>query len=348
MYKVDTKAKKLTKLIPKRFSDLGVLERFDIEEWIEKSPDILGEELLIISKELPLLSGKRLDLLAVNKTGDLVTIELKRDDSGGEVEWQAIKYTSYCSNFLPDDIFSYYARYLQSDTDDAQLKIEEFIDEELENLNQRQRIILVAKDFHPDVISAVLWLRDYEIEIKCVRLRPYLDEDGDLFLTPDIIIPLPEAKDYVERKEVKQKVRKTPLHSSFSLEKGDFNSVELEQKLQATLARQTDLTPRFVTLLEILVSENKVFGREEVKQKLFANGVGSDIGQTGRYLSNLSQFLTKKSNAHLRQIIDFDTGGEHGEMKDNYHIGSEYRPLVQKLVAEWRQANAKDQVSTSA
>ena len=34
---------------------------------------------------------------------------------------------------------------------------------------------------------------------------------------------------------------------------------------------------------------------EEVKQKLFAKGVGSDIGQTGRYLSNLSQFLTKKS-----------------------------------------------------
>lgn len=342
MYKVDTKAKRLTKLTPKKFGDLGVLERFDIQEWIEKSPDILGEELLIIAKELPLPSGKRLDLLGIDKKANLAIIELKRDESGGDVEWQAIKYASYCSNFLPDDIFSYYAQYLQSDTDDAQLKIEEFIDEELDNLNQRQRIILVAKDFHPDVLSAVLWLRDYEIEIKCVRLRPYVDDDGDLFLTPDIIIPLPEAKDYIERKEVKQKVAKTPLRSSFSLEKGDFDATELEQRFRATLARQTDLTPRFVCLLEILLSEDKVFGREEVKQKLFAKGIGSDIGQTGRYLSNLSQFLTKKSNPHLRQVVEFDTGGEHGEMKDNYHIRPEYRALVQKLVGEWRQANLKE------
>jgi len=36
MYKVDTIGKRLVKLAPKRFSDLGVTERFDIEEWIEK------------------------------------------------------------------------------------------------------------------------------------------------------------------------------------------------------------------------------------------------------------------------------------------------------------------------
>ena len=341
MFKVDKKAKRLIKLTPKKFSELGVLERFDIQEWIEKTPDILGEELLIIAKELPLPSGIRLDLLAIDKKANLVIIELKRDESGGDVEWQAIKYASYCSNFIPDDIFSYYAQYLQSDTDDAQLKIEEFVDEELDSLNQRQRLILVAKDFHSDIVSAVLWLRDYEIEIKCVRLRPYVDSDSDLFLTPDIIIPLPEAKDYVERKEVKQKVAKTPLRSSFSLEKGDFDEAELGQRLRATLTRPTDLTPRFICLLEILLSENKVFGREEVKQKLFAKGIGSDIGQTGRYLSNLSQFLTKKSNPHLRQLIEFVTGGEHGETKDNYLIRVEYRVLVQKALAEWKQANSK-------
>lgn len=341
MYKVDAKAKRLIKLTPKKLSDLGVMERFDVEEWVEKSPDILGEELLIIAKELLLPSGIRLDLLAVDKRANLVIIELKRGESGSDVEWQAIKYASYCSNFLPDDIFSYYAQYLQSDTDDAQVRIEDFIDEELDSLNQSQRIILVAKEFHSDVVSAVLWLRDYEIEIKCVRLRSYVDDDGDLFLTPDVIIPLPEARDYVERKEVKQKEAKRPVRSSFSLEKGSFDIEELENRLKATLARQTDLTPRFVCLLEVLISENRIFGREEVKEKLFAKGVGSDIGQTGRYLSNLSQFLTKKSNPHLRQVIEFDTGGEHGETKDNYRILPEYRELLQRLIEQWKQEAQK-------
>ena len=50
--------------------------------------------------------------------------------------------------------------------------------------------------------------------------------------------------------------------------------------------------------------------------------------QAGRYLSNISQFLTKKSNPHLRQTIEFETGGEHGETKNNYHVVSDYRELI--------------------
>jgi hypothetical protein len=118
---------------------------------------------LVIAKELPLPSGIRLDLLAVDRRANLVVIELKRDESGPSVEWQAIKYASYCSNFTPDDIFRLFAQFLHTDADDAQLRIEEFIDEELENLIQGQRIILVAREFHSDVASAVLWLRDFEV-----------------------------------------------------------------------------------------------------------------------------------------------------------------------------------------
>jgi len=231
MYRVDIKNKKLIKLSPTKFSTLRLKERYDVEEWIEKTPEIIGEELLIIYKELMLPSRIRLDLLAIDKKANLVVIELKRDDSGTDVEWQAIKYTSYCSNFLQDDIFKYYAEYLQSDEDEAQLKIEEFIDEEIDKLNEKQRIILVSKEFHSDVISAVLWLRDYEIDIECVRLQLYLDQDNQLFITPDLIIPLPEAKDYIQKKETKQKEIKRNIKSSFSLEKSDLPNNELEKNL---------------------------------------------------------------------------------------------------------------------
>jgi hypothetical protein len=128
--------------------------------------------------------------------------------------------------------------------------------------------------------------------------------------------------------------------SSFSLEKGDFDSLVLKEKVRATLARQSDLTPRLVCFLEILLSENRVFGREEVKQKLYQQGIGSDFSQTGRYLSSISQFLTKTSNPHLRQVIDFTSGGPAGETKDNYQLLSEYRELVQSLVDVWSARNA--------
>jgi len=223
------------------------------------------------------------------------------------------------------------------------ISIEEFIDEELDILNQNQQITLVATEFHSDVVSSVLWLRDYGIEVKCIRLRSYEDEDGDLFITPDVIIPLPEAKDYLERREAKQRVTRSVKSSTFSLEKGAFALSELQQRLRRTLARQSALTPRLVRFLEILLSEERAFDREEIKQKLFEVGIGSDIGHTGRLLSGISQFFTKKSNPHLRQVVEFETGGSLGETKTNYRVVLEFRELLSQLIEEWNSKDKLDQ-----
>ena len=207
MFKVDIGNKKLIKLSETGFSSLGLQERFDIEEWIEKTPSILGEDLLVIGKEVVLPSGKRLDLLCIDKSAALVVVELKRDDSGQSVEWQAIKYASYCSNFTSEDIFKQYSVYKNRSEHEAEKLIEEFIDVDIEALNETQRIILVSKEFNPEVISAVLWLHDYfGVNIQCTKLGLYLDSDNDLFIKPETIIPLPEAKNYIERKEIKQRI----------------------------------------------------------------------------------------------------------------------------------------------
>ncbi len=334
MYRVDIQNKKLIKIPITSYSELNLRERFDIQEWIAGTPEVLGESLLIISKELVLPSGRRLDLLAVDKEGALAVIELKRDDSGAGVEWQAIKYASYCSSFSHDEIYRHFAKHLGTDGDDAQGKIEEFIDCEPDELNQRQRIILVSREFHSDVISAVLWLRESEIDVECVRLTPHRDEAGELFINPEIIIPLPEAKDYIQKKESKQKEQRRPGNSSFSLEKSNLEPAKLRAQIAQSLTRPGDLTPRFRAFLEIISQEDRSYNREEVKQGLYEAGVGSNIGQTGRYLSNISQFLTKRSNPHLRQAIEFETGGTLGETKENYHVVSEYRHLIQQALEE--------------
>ncbi len=82
-----------------RFADHGLLERQNIERWVEQYPEMLGEELLIITTEYDLFdkTSERLDLLALDRDGNLVVVELKRDDSGKNVELQAIKYAAYCS-----------------------------------------------------------------------------------------------------------------------------------------------------------------------------------------------------------------------------------------------------------
>jgi hypothetical protein len=221
-----------------------------------------------------------------------------------------------------------------SDSDEAQVKIEEFIDSEPDDLNEKQRIILVSKEFHSDVVSAVLWLREYGVDIECVRLTPHLDVDNNLFINPEIIIPLPEAKTYIQKKETKQKEQKLTKRSSFSLEKANLQEDALRQKVFQSLKRDSDLTPRFRAFLEIIIEEDRGYDREEIKQGLYESGIGKDVGQSGRYLSNISQFLTKKSNPHLRQVIEFDTGGAHGETKNNYRVVPQYRDLLQSVLQD--------------
>ncbi len=335
MYKVDIVNKNLIKLEKTTFLNEKLRERYDIQEWVEKRPEIIEESLLIIGKEVPLPSDIRIDLLAIDKASNLVIIELKRDDSGRNVDWQAIKYASYCSNFSPTEIFRLYAEYLGTTEDEAETIIEKFIEaENFEELNKSQRVILVSKEFHSDVISAVLWLRDYGIEVSCVRFTPYIDESGNLFIAPTKIIPLPEAEDYLIKKEKKQKDVRQTKFSSFSLEKSDYDNDKLKKELLSSLTRKSDLTPRIIAFLEVILSENRTFDREELKEKLFNKGIGEDIGQTGRYLSNISQFLTKKSNPHFRQIIEFETGGSTGEVKNNYIVLDQYRELLAEILKE--------------
>jgi len=331
MYKVDIQKKSITELNQAKFSDLDLRERFDIQEWIEKTPSILGEVFLIIAKEYELPSRSRLDLLAIDKQANLVVIELKRDDSGSNVDWQSIKYTSYCSNFTHEEIFHIYAEYLEANEDEAQLKIESFIEVELEKLNESQRIVLASKEFHSDVASAVLWLRDFGIDIQCVKFELFVDHNNDLFINSSTIIPLPEAKDYIKRKETKTKEKTLSKRSSF--EKSSYDPIKLKEKLLLSFSRDSDLTPRVRTFFKILLSENECFDREEIKAKLFEAGIGDDIGHAGRLLSNISQFLTNKSNPHLRQIVEFESSG-HGQTKNSYRILEEYRELVKDAINE--------------
>ena len=223
MYKVDVEAKTLTPLEPTTFGAMNLMERYDIQEWIDSRPEILGEDLLIIAKELVLPSGKRLDLLAVDSSGALVIVELKRDDSGSNVDWQAIKYASYCSNFSQEEIVHCLAENRDLSEEDAESEIEKFLDDGSETLNRSQRIILCAKAFHSDVASAVLWLRECGLDISCVKLEPFKDKSGNLFLIPSTIIPLPEAKDYVTKRERKDAAsrRKTEFSEYIFVNVGD-------------------------------------------------------------------------------------------------------------------------------
>lgn len=97
------------------FYESDIKERQHIEEWLRKKPEVMGEELLIIGHEYDKFEvNERLDLLALDKDGKLVIIEVKRDNSGSAVDFQALKYASYCSRLTPKDILDIYREYIDN------------------------------------------------------------------------------------------------------------------------------------------------------------------------------------------------------------------------------------------
>ncbi|PAK42645.1 endonuclease NucS domain-containing protein [Peribacillus simplex] len=238
MYRLDAVNNRLEEIQETTFSENDLKERQHIEEWIRKSPDVLGEDLLIIAHEYDKFEvNERLDLLAVDKEGNLVIIEVKRDATGSNVDFQALKYASYCARLSPNDILETYEEYVKvnSAVTNAKDELMEFleveIEEELNNiLNNSQRIIIVGKDIDKRILSVCTWLYENSIDIKCVTIKPYKLE-GQIILDTNQIIPPYKLEDYYINKKTTAKERKISIDqdvSTFLQEISNFVNTKTE------------------------------------------------------------------------------------------------------------------------
>lgn len=198
------------------YQEIGVWEPRQIQDWIRQFPELLGEELLIVADQFANFStsSDRLDLLALDRDGNLVVIELKRDASASYADLQAIRYAAMVSSMTLDTLAQYYITFLRKfnqeeiGEDEARTRIVEFVrSEEFEDLSSSPRVILCSLDFSPEVTTTALWLRTFGIDITCVRITPY-SHDGRMVVVPTRVIPVPNAEEYMIQIERKDRARR--------------------------------------------------------------------------------------------------------------------------------------------
>jgi hypothetical protein len=80
------------------------------------------------------------------------------------------------------------------------------IDEE--QFAQDTRIVLASADFSRELTTAVMWLIERGIDIRCVRMKPYRMVDGTVLLDVQQLIPLPEAADFQTQIGVKKQAER--------------------------------------------------------------------------------------------------------------------------------------------
>ncbi|MBC7962435.1 MAG: DUF4268 domain-containing protein [Steroidobacteraceae bacterium] len=253
MYQIDKTQNRITPLAIKKFTDLGLHEREHLQEWLANEPMALGEDLLIIQKEFDGFddTNDRLDLLALDKDGNLVIIENNLDDSGRDVVWQSLKFASYCSTLNKQQIVEIYQKYLDRccGCGDAQALICEFLNEPdlgevVINSGNKQRIIFVAAKFRKEVTSTVLWLLSQNIRLQCFKATTYGMGDN-LLLNLEQIIPTREAAEYmigISRKEAAEKSTEFVAKNRHGIRQ-EFWGKALEALRSSTTGLFNDINP---------------------------------------------------------------------------------------------------------
>jgi hypothetical protein len=186
------------------FVEFNIWERSHVEEWVRTNPEMLGEELLVLTVEFDQFvnSSDRLDILAVDRDSNLVVVELKRDSVAGYADLQAIRYAAMVSSMKVETAAPFYAAYRkkyhseQLTLDEARQQITSFFDEsEVSEFSTTPRIILCSEGFSREITTTVLWLNTAQLDITCVAITPYKVGDK-IVIVPKVIIPLEDAKEY--------------------------------------------------------------------------------------------------------------------------------------------------------
>jgi len=198
------------------FAERGLKERSDLQRLLKKQVEIISPDTLVIAEEFGEWEGsrRRIDLLGIDKAANIVIIELKRTEDGGHMELQAIRYAAMVSTLTFDRVVDIFSKYLKENNldDDPREKILEFLEWEEadeDQFGQDVRITLASAQFSKELTTAVMWLNERNLDIRCVRLKPYKDGDRTL-LDVQTVIPLPEAEAYqVQIREKQQKERQS-------------------------------------------------------------------------------------------------------------------------------------------
>lgn len=164
-----------------------------LEDWLEENPEGVLEDgkLLIIGRQVSTNLGSTIDLLAVDRVGDVVVIELKRDRTPRDTLAQALEYASFAEGLDTAQLENILRSYMA----DASLAIAEYHREYFElasdeavAFNKDQRIVIVGQRITAEIRQTALFLRSKGVRVTCVEFSFFQTNGGTKLLSQEIVV----------------------------------------------------------------------------------------------------------------------------------------------------------------
>ena len=188
---------------PEKLAMSAIGSESRLEDALVEDISILSSQLMLVGRQVSTSYGKFIDMLAMDMSGNLSIIELKKSRTPREVVAQLLDYASWVQSLSYEEISAIYL------DKNSGKKLEEGFDESFgmslpEQINQRHELIVVASELDNSTERIISYLTDsYGVPINAVFFRFFSDGDRDYLARTWLIEP-----EEAERKVSKSTARK--------------------------------------------------------------------------------------------------------------------------------------------
>ena len=164
-----------------------------LEEWLEANPDGILKDgrILIVGRQVRTDLGGFIDLVGLDREGNAVVVELKRDRTPRDVVAQVLEYTAFVDR-LDADALEGILRGYHSDQSlslaDHHRECFAVDEEEAVAFNKDQRIVIIGQRVTPEIRRSAAFLGSKGVRITCVEFSFFQTDDGSRLLSQEIVV----------------------------------------------------------------------------------------------------------------------------------------------------------------
>jgi hypothetical protein len=184
---------------PKRLPESVAALEQRLEDWIDADIEIVTDDVLLIGRQVLTSYGTKIDLLGIDAYGNLVIIELKRNQTLRETVAQGIEYAAWASKCLYDEILEIAANRFGSKDKFEREFLNRFGHPLPDALNDSQRVLLVAPEITDSTAAVIEYLsQTFRVPINGVSFDLFSVEHRQLlvrhFVREESIVATPPSK----------------------------------------------------------------------------------------------------------------------------------------------------------
>ncbi len=164
-----------------------------LEDWMEQNPGAIVEDgaLLIVGRQVRTNLNSIIDLLALDRDGNGVVIEFKRDRTPRDTLAQALEYASFVEELDIDQLEDVFRTYTADQTASLADAHREFFDldpSEAVSFNKEQRIVIVGQQVTEEIRQTSRFLRSKGIRATCLEFTFFESDRQEQLLTTSLVV----------------------------------------------------------------------------------------------------------------------------------------------------------------